>query len=82
MSQESLSVPKILIIQPIHEDGMALFDARGDVAYEVVDGNSIEEMKTKIADADGVTIRTALLPGEVLEHARASESRFPPWGRL
>jgi D-3-phosphoglycerate dehydrogenase len=69
MSQESLSVPKILIIQPIHEDGMALFDARGDVAYEVVDGTSIEEMKTKIADADGVTIRTALLPGDVLEHA-------------
>ncbi|MGI9434901.1 MAG: hydroxyacid dehydrogenase [Geminicoccaceae bacterium] len=63
-------MPKILIIQPFHEDGMALLDARGDVTYEIVDGSSIEEMRTKIGDADGVTIRTALLPGEVLEQAQ------------
>ena len=60
---------KILIIQPFHDDGMALLEARDDVAYEIVDGRSIEEMQAKIADADAVTVRTALLPGDVLARA-------------
>ena len=58
---------KILIIQPFHEDGVALLDARDDVSYEIIDGSSIDEMKAKIVDADGVTIRTALLPADVLD---------------
>ncbi len=60
---------KVLIIQPFHEDGLALLNARDDVACEIVDGRSIEELQAKIVDADGVTIRTALLPGEVLARA-------------
>ncbi|MDH3662166.1 MAG: hydroxyacid dehydrogenase [Alphaproteobacteria bacterium] len=60
---------KVLIIQPFHQDGMALLEARDDVSYEIIDGGSIEEMTEKITNADGVTIRTALLPGEVLERA-------------
>ena len=36
-------MPKVLIIQPFHEDGMKLFEARPDVAYEVVDG-ALEEL--------------------------------------
>ena len=61
-------MPKVLIIQPFHEDGMKLFEARPDVAYEVVDG-ALEELAEKIADADGVTIRTTPLPAEVLDRA-------------
>ena len=61
-------MPKVLIIQPFHEDGMKLFEARPDVAYEVVDG-ALEELAEKIADADGVTIRTSPLPAEVLDRA-------------
>ncbi len=60
-------MPKVLIIQPFHDDGVALLEARDDITYEIVDGSSIEEMQAKIVDADGVTIRTALLPAEVLE---------------
>ena len=60
-------MPKVLIIQPFHDDGVAMLEARDDVTFEIVDGSSIEVMQAKIADADGVTIRTALLPGEVLE---------------
>ncbi|MGI9500067.1 MAG: hydroxyacid dehydrogenase [Geminicoccaceae bacterium] len=60
-------MPKVLIIQPFHDDGMALLEARGDIVYDIVDGGSIEDMHAKIVDADGVTIRTALLPAEVLE---------------
>jgi D-3-phosphoglycerate dehydrogenase len=59
---------KVLIIQPFHEDGMKLFAARPDVAYEVVDG-APDELAEKIADADGVTIRTTPLPAEVLDRA-------------
>ncbi|MGI9506524.1 MAG: hydroxyacid dehydrogenase [Geminicoccaceae bacterium] len=62
-------MPKVLIIQSFHDDGMALLDARDDIDYEVVDGSSVDEMRAKIVDADGVTIRTALLPAEVLEGA-------------
>jgi D-3-phosphoglycerate dehydrogenase / 2-oxoglutarate reductase len=61
-------MPKVLIIQPFHEDGMKLFAARPDVTYEVVDG-TLEELSEKIADADGVTIRTTPLPAEVLDRA-------------
>ena len=61
-------MPKVLIIQPFHEDGMKLFEARPDVAYEVVDG-ALAELAEKIADADGVTIRTTPLPAEVLNRA-------------
>jgi D-3-phosphoglycerate dehydrogenase len=60
---------KVLIIQPFHEDGMKLFEARPDVTYEVVDG-TLEELSEKIADADGVTIRTTPLPAEVLDRAQ------------
>ena len=56
-------MPKVLIIQPFHEDGMKLFEARPDVDYEVVDG-ALDELVEKIADADGVTIRTTPLPAE------------------
>jgi D-3-phosphoglycerate dehydrogenase len=59
---------KILIIQPFHDEGMKLFEARPDVALEVVDG-SLEQLAEQIADADGVTIRTSPLPGAVIERA-------------
>ncbi len=62
-------MPKILIIQSFHDDGMALLDARDDIDYEVVDGSSADEIRAKIVDADGVTVRTALLPAEMLEGA-------------
>jgi D-3-phosphoglycerate dehydrogenase / 2-oxoglutarate reductase len=61
-------MPKVLVILPFHEDGMKLFEARDDVDYEIVDGG-LEELAEKIVDADGVTIRTTLLPGHILERA-------------
>jgi len=61
-------MPKVLIIQPFHEEGMKLFAARPDVIYEVVDG-SLAALAEQIADADGVTIRTSPLPGAVIERA-------------
>lgn len=63
-------MPKILIIQPFHADGMALLDARSDVTYEIVDGSSPDELQEKIRDADGVTVRTAILSAGLLEQGR------------
>jgi D-3-phosphoglycerate dehydrogenase len=62
-------MPKVLIIQPFHEDGMRLLEARPDVTYDILDG-ALEELAEKIADADGVTIRTTPLPGAVIERAK------------
>jgi D-3-phosphoglycerate dehydrogenase len=61
-------MPKVLIILPFHEDGMKLFEARPDVAFEIVDGG-LEELALKIVDADGVTIRTSPLPADILDRA-------------
>ncbi|MGH6943727.1 MAG: hypothetical protein ACREH6_05855, partial [Geminicoccaceae bacterium] len=60
----------VLIIEPFHEDGMKLIEARPDVAYQVIDGRSEDEIAARIEDADGVTLRTSRLPGAVLEQAR------------
>ena len=59
---------KVLVVQAFHADGMRLLEARPDVSCEIVDG-ALEELAEKIADADGVTIRTSLLPAAVIERA-------------
>jgi D-3-phosphoglycerate dehydrogenase len=61
---------KVLIIQPFHEDGMALLEARDDVDFEIVDGRSEAELALKIEDADAATIRTAPLPASVIGKAK------------
>jgi D-3-phosphoglycerate dehydrogenase / 2-oxoglutarate reductase len=61
-------MPKVLIVQPFHEDGMRLFAARPDVVCEIIQGG-LDELAEKIVDADGVTIRTTPLPGAVIERA-------------
>jgi D-3-phosphoglycerate dehydrogenase / 2-oxoglutarate reductase len=61
-------MPKVLIVQPFHEDGMRLFEARPDVLCEILQGG-LDELAEKIVDADGVTIRTTPLPGAVIERA-------------
>ena len=63
-------MPKVLIIGRFHDDGMKLFEARPDVATEIVDGSAEAELTEQIRDADGVTIRTTLLPGHVLDRAK------------
>jgi D-3-phosphoglycerate dehydrogenase len=61
---------KILIIQPFHEKGMALLEARHDVDLEIIDGRSEAELADKIRDADAATIRTAPLPAAVIDQVQ------------
>jgi D-3-phosphoglycerate dehydrogenase len=63
-----MAMAKVLVVQAFHQDGMKLLEARGDVNIEIVDG-ALEELAEKIADADGVTIRTSLLPAAAIERA-------------
>ncbi len=60
---------KILIIQPIHEAGIELLKKNPDYEFEVVEKIDPEFLKTKIKNCDGASIRTAKLPGNVIETA-------------
>ena len=60
---------KILVIQPIHEEGINLLKDNPDFEYEVVDNIDTEFLKSKIKDCDGISIRTAKLSGDVIEAA-------------
>ena len=60
---------KILVIQPIHEEGINLLKENSDFEYEVVDNIDTEFLKSKIKDCDGISIRTAKLSGDVIEAA-------------
>ncbi len=60
---------KILVIQPIHEEGINLLKNNSNFEYEVVDKIDTEFLKSKIKDCDGISIRTAKLSGEVIEVA-------------
>ena len=60
---------KILVIQPIHEEGINLLKDNSDFEYEVVDNIDTEFLKSKIKDCDGISIRTAKLSGDIIEAA-------------
>ena len=61
---------KILIIQKVHEKGMELINNNPNFDVEVTDDTSIENLKSKLKDCDGASIRIAKLPGEVIEKAK------------
>jgi Phosphoglycerate dehydrogenase and related dehydrogenases len=61
---------KILIIQKVHEKGMELINNHPNFDVEVTDNTSIENLKSKLKDCDGASIRIAKLPGEAFEEAK------------
>ena len=58
---------KILIIQPIHQEGIKLLQNNSEYEYEIVENTDVNFLKSKIKGCDGVSIRTANLSGEVIE---------------
>ena len=62
---------KILIIQKLHDKGMELINNHPNFDVEVTDDVSVENLKSKIKDCDGASIRIAKLPGEVIEEAKS-----------
>tara|TARA_Y100000768_G_C23976103_1_gene683170 strand:- start:1101 stop:2066 length:966 start_codon:yes stop_codon:yes gene_type:complete len=62
---------KILIIQKLHDKGMELINNHPNFDVEVTDDVSVENLKSKIKNCDGASIRIAKLPGEVIEEAKS-----------
>ena len=60
---------KILIVQPIHERGVRVFDERFDV--RVASDPSVATVLKEIRGVAGVVVRTAPFPGEIIEAADA-----------
>ena len=60
---------KILIIQPIHEAGIELLKYNNNYEFEIIEDAEISNLKYKIVDCDGVSIRTAKLSAEAINAA-------------
>jgi len=63
-------VKNILIIQPIDKSGIEILENHPDYNFEIIDGTDLEEIKKKIIECDGISIRTAKLPAEVIRGAK------------
>jgi len=63
-------VKNILIIQPIDKSGIEILESHPDYNFEIIDGTDLEEIKKKIIECDGISIRTAKLPAEVIRGAK------------
>jgi len=63
-------VKNILIIQPIDKSGIEILENHPDYNFEIIDGTNLEEIKKKIIECDGISIRTAKLPAEVIRGAK------------
>ena len=61
---------KILVIQKVHDKGMEIINNHPNFDVEVTDDVSVENLKTKIKDCDGASIRIAKLPGDVINEAK------------
>lgn len=60
---------RVLVVQPLHAEAMAMLDARPDVSYTVVTDASEANLLANVADVDAITIRDAVLPASVLAAA-------------
>ena len=54
---------KILIIQDIDNKGKELLSNHPDYEFEVINDVNDPELKKKIIDCDGASLRTSKLPG-------------------
>ena len=60
---------KVLVVQPLHPEAMALFDARDDVEYTVLTDFSEPSLLAHIRGVEAITIRDAPLSPDVIEAA-------------
>ena len=64
---------KVLIVQPIHGDGLDLLRARDDVAVEQMTRTTDQALRRHIVDANGVVVRNRRLDAATLAVAGALE---------
>ena len=61
---------KVLVIQPISDEALRLFDEHGGIEYEILTDTSAENIAAHINGVDAITIRDAPLPASALVNAR------------
>ena len=61
---------KILVIQKVHDKGMELIKNHPNFIVDVTDDISEENLKKKIVDCDGASVRIAKLSSEVMNEAK------------
>ena len=61
------NMKKILFIQHVHECGYALTAARDDIEIDVYEGREPAEIQRRIADADAIVVRTAVIDRPVID---------------
>jgi D-3-phosphoglycerate dehydrogenase len=66
---KEVNMKKILVIQPLRPEALALFEERNDLRFEVVTDFSPDNLLKRIGDADAITVRDAPLPVQVLQAA-------------
>ena len=60
---------KILFVGRVHERGQALAESREDVDIDVYEGRDPAEIRRRIADADAIVVRTAVIDRPVIDAA-------------
>ena len=61
---------KILIIQPIHKAGIELLENNSDYEVELIENVDEKNIKSKIVECDGLSIRTAKLSSELINASK------------
>ncbi len=61
---------KILIVQPIHKAGIELLENNSNYDVELIENIDDKVIKSKIAECDGLTIRTAKLSSELINASK------------
>ncbi len=64
------SKKKILVIQPVHDLGMELLINNPNFEYETTNDISENNLKSKIVNFDGVSVRTAILNKDIINEAK------------
>ncbi len=66
-------MPHVLMLRPLHPDAVALFEARPDITFEVLEPVDPQILVEKIAGADAISVRTSPIPASLI--ARANRLR-------
>ena len=61
---------KILVIQPIHKAGIDLLKEHPKFDFEVIENLDASNINSKISECDALSIRTAKLPGALIDEAK------------
>ena len=61
---------KILVIQPIHKAGIDLLEKHPKFDFEVIENLDASNINSKISECDALSIRTAKLPGALIDEAK------------